>query len=434
MKKKSTLSLIFKYAFPNVISMWIFTLYTIIDGIFIGKFVGATALAGVNLVFPLINLIFSISIMIGVGSSTIIAIKFGENKIEEGNKILTSAVFINFIFSIAITTAILIFYNPIIEVLGAKNGTDIYFFTKEYLQHIIPFSIFYMIGYALEIYIKVDGKPSYPAYCVLVGGITNLALDYIFVVKFNWGVKGSAIATGISQIASCSLLIYYIFFKAKIIKFVKVNTFFIKKTFIIFKIGFPEFLTEVSSGILILIYNLVILNKIGVQGISVYSVITYITSFITMTMIGFGQGMQPIISYYLGEKNYKKINDIFKKSLFLLSIIGVFVFLLINFFTVHLGKLFFDENILVLELKKYLSIYSLSYIILGINIFISSYFTALKKPLYSSLITFPRTILFNGILLLVLPIFFGNNSIWTVSFLSEFLTIFICIFLFYKKI
>ena len=218
MFKKKIFKTIFKYAIPNVISMWIFTLYTMIDGIFISRFVGSIALAGVNLALPLINFIFSISIMIGVGSSTLIAIKFGENKYDDGNKIFTLATFLNLFLGIFISAIILLNIDRVINILGANKSQEVYKYVKEYLMVIVFFSVFYMSGYAFEIYIKIDGKPSYPAICVLVGGLTNLFLDYVFVVIFHYGVTGAAIATGISQVTSCTMLLFYITLKAKYIK------------------------------------------------------------------------------------------------------------------------------------------------------------------------------------------------------------------------
>ena len=432
MFKKEIFKTIFKYAIPNVISMWIFTLYTMIDGVFISRFVGSTALAGVNLALPLINFIFSISIMIGVGSSTLIAIKFGENKYDEGNKIFTLATFLNLFLGIFISAMILFNIDRVINILGADKSQEVYTYVREYLGIIVFFSVFYMSGYAFEIYIKIDGKPSYPAICVLVGGFTNLILDYIFVVIFGYGVGGAAVATGISQITSCTMLLFYIFFKAKHIKFKKLVKIKSDKIFKIFKIGFSEFLTEISSGILILIYNLVILKKIGVLGVSIFGTISYITSFITMTMIGFSQGIQPIISYYLGKKNYKNLKDILKISIIFLGVLGIFSFIFISLFSEYIGKIFFREQDMISYVKIVLRIYSLSYIFIGINIFVSAYLTAIKKVIYSALISFPRGILFNSILLLILPNIFGNKIIWIVSFLSEVLTIFICIYLLKK--
>ena len=228
------------------------------------------------------------------------------------------------------------------------------------------------------------------------------------------------------------MLFLYIVLKAKYIKFKKLIKISFDKIAKIFKTGFSEFLTEISSGILILIYNLVILKKIGVLGVSIFGTVSYITSFITMTMIGFSQGIQPVISYNLGKKNHKNLKDILKISIIFLGILGIFCFFFISLFSEYIGKIFFREQDIILYVKIVLRIYSLSYVVVGINIFISAYFTAIKKVIYSALITFPRGILFNSILLLILPNIFGNKVIWMVSFLSEVLTIFICIYLLKK--
>ena len=244
---KPILKTIFKYAIPNVISMWIFTLYTMIDGVFISRFVGSTALAGVNLALPLINFIFSISIMIGVGSSTLIAIKFGENKYDEGNKIFTLATFLNLFLGIFISAIILLNIDRVINILGANKNQEVYKYVKEYLTIIVCFSLFYMSGYAFEIYIKIDGKPSYPAICVLVGGFTNLILDYVFVVIFHYGVTGAAIATGISQVISCTMLFLYIVLKAKYIKFKNLEGITMKKMLLLMILALSVFMCSIQK-------------------------------------------------------------------------------------------------------------------------------------------------------------------------------------------
>lgn len=431
MLEKSITKTILKYALPNVVSMWIFTLYTMVDGIFISRYVGELGLAGVNLSFPLINLIFSISIMIGVGSSTLISIKFGENKIKEGNQILSLAACVNIFVSLCISFLILSNIDFVIKILGATKTDEVYPYVKDYLSYIILFSIFYMSGYAFEIYIKVDGKPIYPLICVIAGGITNIVLDYILVAKFSFGVKGAAIATGISQMATCTLLFSYIKFKANKIEFVKLKKANLKKTFDIFKYGFSEFITEISTGLLLLIYNLVILSKIGVFGVSIFGVISYLSSFIVMSMIGYSQGLQPVISYLLGKKDYKNLKNIFRYSLYFLGFLGIICYLCVNYFSFEIGKIFFKDMRSIEKVEYVISIYSFYYLFLGINIFISSYFTAIKKVFYSAFITFPRGLLFNSIFLSFLPSFLCENGIWLSAFFSEISTLFISIYLIY---
>lgn len=249
-QKNSIFRIILKYAIPSVVSMWIFTIYTMVDGIFIGNYVGPLGLAGVNIAMPLINFTFAIGIMIAIGSSTLIAIHFGEGDWTAGNKMFTTSVIALVSSGLLVSIIVSLFINPIIVFLGGSG--ELFPYVKEYLSVVILFCVCYMTGYALEIFIKIDGNPTYPTYCVITGGIANIVLDYIFVVLFNWGIRGAAIATGLSQVTCSSMLIFYILFKSKNIRFINIGFSignYIKNLVRFMKIGFAEFLAEISMGL-----------------------------------------------------------------------------------------------------------------------------------------------------------------------------------------
>lgn len=421
---KNILKTILRYTIPSVVSMWVFTIYTMVDGIFIGRYVGPLGLAGVNITMPLINLTFAIGIMIAVGSSTLIAIHYGEGDWTAGNKIFTTAVYSLLTCGILISLIITIFIDPIIYFLG---GNDIlYPYIKDYLRIIILFCTCYMTGYALEIYIKVDGNPVYPTLCVVTGGVVNILLDYIFVVLFHFGIKGAALATGLSQVTTTSLLFYYIFFKTKRVKFTKI-TYSIFNLLKIMKVGFAEFLAEVSTGISIFVFNLVILKQLGESGISAFGIIGYISSFITMTMIGFNQGVQPIFSFNLGAKEYKKISQIMKISFSILALLGIFFYTIINIFSLNIVTVFLSEIKDISLTQRALTIYSFAYLICGFNIFIAGYFTALDRVKLSTIITSLRGIVLLITLILLLPKLFGTPGIWITVFVTELLTLVVSI-------
>lgn len=421
---KNILKTILRYTIPSVVSMWVFTIYTMVDGIFIGRYVGPLGLAGVNITMPLINLTFAIGIMIAVGSSTLIAIHYGEGDWTAGNKIFTTAVYSLLTCGILISLIITIFIDPIIYFLG---GNDIlYPYIKDYLRIIILFCTCYMTGYALEIYIKVDGNPVYPTLCVVTGGVVNILLDYIFVVLFHFGIKGAALATGLSQVTTTSLLFYYIFFKTKRVKFTKI-TYSIFNLLKIMKVGFAEFLAEVSTGISIFVFNLVILKQLGESGISAFGIIGYISSFITMTMIGFNQGVQPILSFNLGAKEYKKISQIMKISFSILALLGIFFYTIINIFSLNIVTVFLSEIKDISLTQRALTIYSFAYLICGFNIFIAGYFTALDRVKLSTIITSLRGIVLLITLILLLPKLFGTPGIWITVFVTELLTLVVSI-------
>lgn len=319
--------------------------------------------------------------------------------------------------------------EPVINFLG--GGGNLYPYVKDYLSVIILFCVYYMTGYALEIYIKVDGNPVYPTLCVITGGVVNILLDYIFVVIFHWGIKGAAFATGLSQVTTTSLLFYYIFFRTKRIKFVKIK-YSLLNLLKIMKVGFAEFLAEVSTGISIFVFNLVILKNLGEKGVSAFGIIGYISSFITMTMIGFNQGVQPILSFNLGAKEHKKIFEIIKNSFFILGVLGVFFYTLINIFSANIVSIFLNDVEDINLTKKALTTYSFAYLICGFNIFSAGYFTAVDMVKISTIITMLRGILLLVLFILILPIFLGTTGIWITMFVTEGITL-IFSYIFMKK-
>jgi putative MATE family efflux protein len=319
--------------------------------------------------------------------------------------------------------------EPVINFLG--GGGNLYPYVKDYLSVIILFCVCYMTGYALEIYIKVDGNPVYPTLCVITGGVVNILLDYIFVVIFHWGIKGAAFATGLSQVTTTSLLFYYIFFRTKRIKFIKIK-YSLLNLLKIMKVGFAEFLAEVSTGISIFVFNLVILKNLGEKGVSAFGIIGYISSFITMTMIGFNQGVQPILSFNLGAKEHKKIFEIIKNSFFILGVLGVFFYTLINIFSANIVSIFLNDIEDINLTKKALTTYSFTYLICGFNIFSAGYFTAVDMVKISTIITMLRGILLLVLFILILPIFLGTTGIWITMFVTEEITL-IFSYIFMKK-
>ena len=319
--------------------------------------------------------------------------------------------------------------EPVINFLG--GGGNLYPYVKDYLSVIILFCVCYMTGYALEIYIKVDGNPVYPTLCVITGGVVNILLDYIFVVIFHWGIKGAAFATGLSQVTTTSLLFYYIFFRTKRIKFVKIK-YSLLNLLKIMKVGFAEFLAEVSTGISIFVFNLVILKNLGEKGVSAFGIIGYISSFITMTMIGFNQGVQPILSFNLGAKEHKKIFEIIKNSFFILGVLGIFFYTLINIFSANIVSIFLNDIEDINLTKKALTTYSFAYLICGFNIFSAGYFTAVDMVKISTIITMLRGILLLVSFILILPIFLGTTGIWITMFVTEEITL-IFSYIFMKK-
>lgn len=320
---------------------------------------------------------------------------------------------------------VLLFSKNIVLFLGGTG--ELYSYTKEYLDTIILFSIFFMSGYAMEVYIRLDGNPTFPMISVITGGVMNVIMDYILIVVFPYGIKGAAFATGLSQITTSSILLIYILTRSRNLKFVKINN-FLKKIGRIIYIGFSEFLAEVSTGISIFLFNMNILHILGDNGVSAFSIISYITTFVTMAMIGFNQGLQPIVSYNLGKKNFENIRKVFKIALATVILFGIIFYGIVNIFTENIVKSFVnDQNTINLTIKS-IKIYSIAYIVSGINIVCAGYFTSIKKVKQATFITALRGIILIFIFISILPKFWGETGLWLTVPIAELVTLIISVY------
>ena len=301
--KKKLQKKFINYLIPSLSAMWVFSLYTIVDGIFVGKYVGANSLAAINISMPFINSIFALSILLSIGTSTIIAIYLGKNEKETANSIFTLGIAI----LITLSTVIFLITYLNTEKLAIFLGADSTTITDviKYLKTIVFFNTFFMVAYYLEVLCKTDNSPYLSIIGVGSAAFTNILLDYIFVAKFQMGIRGAGLATGLSQLLSSLIFLSHFLSSRSTLKFRKFKVDFKEIKRIIF-IGFPDSITELATGIVILLFNKYILSLIGEDGVVAYSIISYVNSFILMTMIGITQGMQPLVSFYYGKKHFEK--------------------------------------------------------------------------------------------------------------------------------
>ena len=416
--KKNLRKKFINYLIPSLCAMWVFSLYTIVDGIFVGKYVGANPLAAINISMPFINSIFAISILFSIGASTIIAIYLGENKKNNANSIFTLGIVILIFFSIIIFLIVYFNTRKLAIFLGGNNSTIEYII--KYLKTIVFFNVFFMIGYYLEVLCKTDNSPYLSLIGVGIAAFTNIFLDYLFVAKLKMGITGAALATGISQLLSSFIFLNHFLSKRSTLKFRKFKIDF-KEIKRVVLIGFPDSITEFATGLIILLFNKYILCLIGENGVVAYSIITYINSFIIMTMVGITQGMQPLISFYHGKKYFKSIEYILKLSIISISIMAILTFGISIIFTTNLVSLFLDKEAstyLINLSTKALKIYSICFLLIGFNILISGFFVAIEKPFYATLISLSRAFIII-ITLIILTKLLGATGIWITPTISE---------------
>ena len=420
-----------KYLGPSVAAMWVFSLYTIVDGIFVSKGVGELALASVNIAMPFINFIFAISVLFSTGASTIIAIYLGKKDLEKANEAFSLNLFTITALAIIITTTSILGLDYLAKILGATPDTIGY--VKDYLFIISLFNIFFIVSYSLEVIVKADGFPFLATIGVVISAITNIALDYIFVIKLGYGVRGAAFATGIAQVFSSLFFLSHFLRKKSNLRFVKFK-FSFKTIKRIISLGFPDCTSELSVGLVTILFNQTLLRLIGQDALISYSVICYVNTLILMTMIGITQGAQPLISYYFGAGEINKVNHLFKIALKTVLITSVLVFASSMIFASNITGLFINpqETQLFTSTVSVFKLYSISFLFVGFNLIISGFFVSIEQPLSSAIISLGRSLVLVTISLFILTKLFGGNGIWITTAVSEFITLIIALSLLFK--
>ncbi|WP_323617045.1 MATE family efflux transporter [Erysipelothrix rhusiopathiae] len=423
-----------RYILPSIGAMIFFSLYTMVDGMFVGKGVGPHALASVNLSMPYINMIFAFALMIAVGASTRITYYFGKKNLYESNVIFSLGFWFLAFFALALAILMGLFRDSIILLLGATPDTMHY--VSQYLSMMILFSPFFMLTYYLEVLVKADGAPGLSLLGIILSAFVNIILDYLFVIQFQWGIQGAAIATGIAQVFGFIFFLSYFLSSKSTLKFIK-PTWNFQTLIKMIQIGIPDALTELSSGFITFVFNLGVAFYFGSNGLAAFGVLMYLTNLVTVTMIGINQGIQPLISYYHGQKQPKLINWILNDALFVSVLCGLGFFILCQVFPKVLVSGFIDaKNIDPFNLAvEALPIFSFGFLLSGINIVLAGYFTALERIRPAMLISMMRGYLLVTLCVISLPYLFGASAIWFAPLTYELLTLVASLILFkhYKK-
>ncbi|MCR6515501.1 MAG: MATE family efflux transporter [Clostridium chrysemydis] len=424
--KKLTFSQFLKFVMPAIISMVFISIYTIVDGIFVSNFVGSDALASINIVLPLINLVFGFAVMIGTGGSAVIAIKLGEKKIEESRNTFSALMIFSFVFSLILGLILCFFMKDISYLLGATDRLIDYSIT--YGVIIAFFTPVFVIKSLVEFFIRTDGDFKFSLFISIIGGVINIVLDYVFIVIFGYGIGGAALATGLGALISLLIGLLYFRREKSTLKFVKPKFDFriIKDVCIN---GSSEMVTELSTGITTLLFNYLALKYAGEDGVAALTIILYAHFLLISTYLGFSAGVSPIISYNYGARNYKKLKEVLKYSKYFLAISSVFIFIFSITFAKGIVQVFVDpsNNTYSLALKG-LYIFSFAFLAVGFNVFASGLFTSLSNGKISAIISFARAFLFVIIGALIFPALFEIDGLWLIVPFAEFLTLLIDIF------
>ncbi|XMD57866.1 MATE family efflux protein [Campylobacter lari subsp. concheus] len=423
--------LFIKCALPNMASMAFIYLYVIIDGIFVGKYLGSDALAAMNLMMPFIMISFALADMIAIGSSVQIAINLGKGKIEKARAIFSFCIVL--IFAISCLMGILGFF--LAKALSAFMGADenIQSLSTEYMQIFAVFAPFTMLAFAMDNYLRICGKTFYSMVVNVVTALSNIFLDWLFMVVFDWGLFSAALATCIGMFLGSVLGILPFVFKDLVLKFKKP----IIKLQILKNIlynGSSEFFSNISSSFYTILANAFLLELSGSTAVAAFSVILYLSTFVFMLVLAMCDAMQPALSYNYGHKNIARIQAIFKRMFFASWGVSAIVFLFVYFFNNLIVSVFNKDNNqdFIHIAQNALIFFSFSFLFSWFGKLCASFFTALDKPLLSLGISISQSLIFPFLSLSILTHFLGINGVWLATLVGDICMIFIASILLYN--
>ena len=402
---------LFYFCLSPIIMMVFTSIYGVVDGFFVSNFVGKVPFAAINLVMPFIMILGGVGFMIGTGGSALIAKTLGEGRQERANRYFTMLVKLTVVLGIILSLIGILFIRPISYLLGATDAMieDCVIYGRV----VLSFNTAFMLQNVFQTFLAAAEKPKLGLWITTAAGITNILLDALFIAVFQWGVGGAALATGIGQCVGGILpLIYFIRPNNSRLQFQKTRT----DGRALLKAcanGSSELMSNISSSLISVIYNLQLLKFAGKNGVAAYGTIMYIQFIFIAIFIGYTIGTGPIISYHYGAGNHKELKNLLKKSLFLVSTAGITMMFLALVLAGPLSQVFVGYDQELYELTKHaVRMFAFSFILAGVNIFASSFFTALNNGGVSAAISFMRTLVFQIVSVLVLPLFFGLDGIW----------------------
>ena len=426
-KKQSLLKQFFHFSAATVASLMVFSLYSIVDGLFVARGVGEYAMTAVNLSVPFVNLLFSIAVIFAVGTSTIIAYLLGQKNAQSANKLFSQNLVTLVVIGVTISVLVLAFTEPLARLLGAEEVTLEY--TIHYLQGLAPFAVCFMISYNLEVLVKTDGRPRLALVTVCVGCVTNCVLDYLAIFHWGLGIWGAAVATGLSQLLTC--IIYLTHFLGKHTTFHPVRFRMDWKIYRrLLPIGISDGLTELCNGLMIFLFNHTILRCIGTDGLVAYTIIAYANTLVINITMGVSQGSQPLISFQNGRGDGTAIGNLLRYGLRTMCGIAAVCFTVLFLAAPKLVAVYLPEagaEMLTFATDAFRR-YSLCYLPVGFNIYIAGFLTAMERPLPAVSISTGRGLILQGSILLLLAAVLGGSSIWFAPVISEVLCLGLSVF------
>ncbi len=417
------------YIFPAVGSLFVTYLYNVMDGIFVGQGVGSAALGAVNIGVPFITFAVAIVAMFPMGGATIIAIRMGRDDKAGANQAFMSALTLTILTAVALTIMGTVFSQQIVDLSGARDlGDEMRRMSADYLFYYSAFSLPMLMSNCLSVFVRNDGSPTLSFAGMCAGAVSNIFLDWLFIFPLQLGVIGAAVASGLGQIVSLLVLLSHFIRKHGNLR---IRRFTIQPALIrkICKRGAPEAVTQLTTPVTALCYNLVLAGLVGDIGVSTYSVLSFIYSLANAVLSGVAQGLQPLWGNSYGKRDTKEINDYFRFGITVNLVLSVLVYAGLVFFNEPTICNFSQDMELINAASKALPVFALSFIPMALNLVYTSLLYSTKRTKQSDIIAICRGIVIKAIAIFCIPVIWGVKAIWAAPFAAEMITFAIAVVL-----
>ncbi|SAL38778.1 Multidrug export protein MepA [Caballeronia cordobensis] len=410
------------YAVPTVLAAWVYCMHSVISGIFIGRYIGADALAALNLLVPLLYLPYAFSVMIGVGGSTLVSRLLGERRERDAAEAFTQALWLLGACGVAFALAIYLYADTFVHWTGARG--ELASLAVTFLHAYAPFVLFPTACYALELFLRIEGAAKFGLVCLIAGGIVDVALTWWMVSHMQWGMRGAALASGISQALACMPMLAYHFVKAQRVRPVARAFARLDHAWRMAYNGASEFLGEIAPSVTLFAFNHAVLRWLGDTGLVAFAVVEYMTMIASVTMVALVQSMQPIVSFERGARNGHAVTRAFSIGMTVTAGFALAAAFAILTLAAPLGSLFVpDSPAAQALLRDALPWCALAFLPAAINVAISGYLTAIEAPLASMIVALLRSWLLLLAMLWFLTEWLGPRGLWMTVAVTEMATL-----------
>ena len=407
-----------RFVLPSIAMMIFTSIYGVVDGFFVSNFVGETPFKAVNFIYPFVMVLGSFGFMFGTGGRALISKTIGEGDRAKANRFFSMLILISALTGVVIGVLGIFFVEPLAKALGAEG--DLLADSVLYGRIILAAMPAFMLQQEFQSFFIAAERPKMGLFVTLGAGCTNMLLDFLFIAVFGWGLVGAALATALSQVVGGIVpIIYFLRPNKSLLRLGKTN-FDGKALFKTCTNGSSELFSNISMSLVGLLYNAQLMRYVGDDGVAAYGVMMYVGWIFVSIFVGFSIGTAPLIGYNLGAQNRAELKNLFRKSLVVVGVLSLSMFVLGETLARPLSLIFVSYNARILEMTvRGFRIFSFQFLFCGLAIFGSGFFTALNNGLISALISFLRTLVFQIGAVLLLPLVWELDGIWASVIIAE---------------